>query len=72
MLFFALEGALLFTTLIGVVLYLDIRALVAAGVTWREGLHLRSRAVTTAAALTVLVLVTVVPSSGLIWHAVVG
>lgn len=72
MLFFALEGALLFTLLIVVVLYLDVRALVASGTTWREGIRLRSRAVAMAAALTMLVLATVVPSSGLIWRAVVG
>jgi cellulose synthase/poly-beta-1,6-N-acetylglucosamine synthase-like glycosyltransferase len=70
MLFFALEGALLFWLLIVVVLLQDIRALRSGGVGWARTLQARLSPVAATVALGVLVAVTAVPASGPIWQAV--
>lgn len=72
MLFFALEGALLFWLLIAVILAQDIRSLINSGVTWGRCLQVRSAPLTASCSLLVVFVVTAIAASGSIWQAVVS
>lgn len=72
MLFFALEGALLFWLLIAVILAQDIRALIKSDVTWGRCLQVRSVPLSVSSSLLVMLVVTAVAASGPIWQAVVS
>lgn len=71
MLFFALQGALLFLVLIAVVLFQDLRTLNNnAGLTWSRGLRVRAVPMAVSSSLMVLFAVTAVAAAGPIWQAV--
>jgi cellulose synthase (UDP-forming) len=70
MLFFALEGALLFWLLIAVVLFQDIRLVKSSGLSWARTLQTRMLPLLASAGLVLLILATAVASSSLIWQAI--
>jgi len=70
MLFFALQGALLFWLLIVVILAQDIRSLKHSGVTWRRCLQVRFAPLAASCALMLVFVVTAVAASPSIWQAV--
>jgi hypothetical protein len=72
MLFFALQGALLFWLLIVVVLGQDILSLKNSGVAWSRCLQVRSVPLTVTCVLMLVFVVTAVAASGQIWQAVVS
>jgi cellulose synthase (UDP-forming) len=72
MLFFALEGALLFWLLIAVILTQDIRSLVNSGVAWGRCVQVRSAPLTASCSLLVVFVVTAIAASDSIWQAVVS
>ena len=72
MLFFALEGALLFWLLVAVILAQDIRSLINSGVAWRRCLQVRSAPLAASCSLLTVFVVTAVAASDSIWQAVVS
>lgn len=72
MLFFALEGALLFWLLVAVILAQDIRSLINSGVAWGRCLQVRSAPLAASCSLLTVFVVTAVAASDSIWQAVVS
>ncbi|MFF2243836.1 glycosyltransferase family 2 protein [Arthrobacter sp. NPDC058130] len=70
MLFFALQGALLFWLLTAVVLFQDLRSLTTAGVTRNRSIRARLVPLAASCLLMLLLVVTAVAAAGPIWQAV--
>ena len=70
MLFFALQGALLFWLLTAVVLFQDLRSLTRTGLTWNRSLRARRVPLAASCSLMILLAGTAVAASGPIWQAV--
>ncbi|MGY2745483.1 glycosyltransferase family 2 protein [Arthrobacter sp. UYCu723] len=70
MMFFALQGALLFCLLIVVVVAQDLRTLSNAGVAWSRTVRARVAPLAASGSLILLFLVTAIAAAGPIWQAV--